>query len=1062
MEASTAKRRKLSHGGGGPAFLAGASSGSASSALIEATQELVNDVQVDYGQAFEGVDQTLRQFKETIEALEPHDPELITKITASFQKNEKITVPYPSPRPAKDSPYKLSFAKPSQVNVVGSYQLRTMVRSQPDMSVDMIVVMPASIFQDKDYRDGRYFLKRSYYCAYIAAGIRKSAPSFDIAFDHLEGNQLLPVAVVRPKGTKSDKKGYAIRIIPCAPDGLFPTAKLGLTSSNTKDSTKPTPFYNSTLRAESLFVPYLRLLNNAAKSCPAFREACMLGRIWLQQRGFGSSLSEGGFGHFEWAVLVALLLQGGGRKGEAVLSSALNSSQLFKATMQYLALTNLQKKPVVFGSQSAPDSLRQNGPVVWDAAREHNLFFKMTSWAVNFLQQQAKWSLAGLKSDSLDQFDSLFVVKVDQMLQTFDLVVKIRSTAQCDDSGGDTSRGVAWDFAERLHRVLKRALGDRAQLVHAVLPKHTAWSVTANPPGKKGGDILIGVVTDPSLVARKMDLGPSVEQKEEAAKYRDFWGEKAELRRFQDGSILESIEWNLDSERSIPEQIIRYAAKKHFTLQGDDLSFFGANSFSKVAHLSYSDAQYFSAARQGFESLEKEIREVEDLPLHVRQVAPVAPELRYASLHPPSPASRLPMDIALSFEASGKWTDNVAANQRLKMAFLLKLGASLGETNPEIKTHIGLEQVNHDSRNIAFLDVSYEDGFVYRIRLQSDVDEKILETQLRNKQLDRQALQDAAESLAICKRLYTNLPLHSQTLSTWCTRYPPLSDSIRMLKYWFSCHRLASHFNEELIELFALRAFITPSPWQVPTSAMTGFLRAIHLIARWDWIDEPLVIDHSESITAADRSAVSAQFHELRRQDPRMNRVVLFVATSHDTTGTAHTRNGPSRVVANQMTKLARSTCEAVKNKGVDLDPRSLFQSSLKHYDVVIRLNSKVLKAMMRDDGSKHSQFKNLDKLHGESGPLPLIELPAKTLAKQLNAIYSNAIVFFRGAGDDNIIAGLWNPEIGTRTRKVDMPCAYKPDGEGESLQVDREAILSEIARVGGDVIEKIEVKGTQ
>ncbi|KXJ89432.1 Nrap protein, partial [Microdochium bolleyi] len=273
-----------------------------------------------------------------------------------------------------------------------------MVRSQQNPAIDMIVVMPASMFQDKDYLNMRYFYKRAYYIAYLAAGIAELAEPADVVYEHLNGNPLLPVLRASVKG----KISYSIRIIPTAPEGLFPAKKLGASNSSlrqgdnkdSKESKSASPFYNSTLKAEALYSPYLRLLHKASKSSAAFADACLLGRTWLQQRGFSGSLAEGGFGHFEWATLIALLMQGGGRKGEAVLSASLHSTQLFKATLQYLATANFLKKPVVIGGDSIDmDSIRQSGPVVYDGARSMNILYKMTAWSATMLVEQARWSL---------------------------------------------------------------------------------------------------------------------------------------------------------------------------------------------------------------------------------------------------------------------------------------------------------------------------------------------------------------------------------------------------------------------------------------------------------------------------------------------------------------------------------------------------------------------------------------------------------------------------------------------------------------------------------------------
>ncbi|KAK8117248.1 uncharacterized protein PG998_005529 [Apiospora kogelbergensis] len=1056
MDNSSAKRRKLSSG---PFVPIGTSSTPAASAFADATEELLLDVQQDYARPFEGVDDILRQFKTTIEALEPQEPAVISDATKKFEKANDIRIPYPNPRPGKDSPYKLAFTRPAQVNVVGSYVTKTMIRTQAAHAIDMIVVMPADLFQDKDFRDLRYFYKRSFYLARICAGLKKELKDdMELSFQYLHGNELLPVLVAQP--AKASRK-FAIRVIPCAPENLFPTSRLWPISSSVRrngndpnEAQAPTPFYNATLKAESLYQPYLRLLTTVGKTCPGFKDACILGRVWLQKRGFGSDLSQGGFGSFEFAVLVALLLSSGGRKGEPLLAKSLGSSQILKGTIQYLANTNFQKKPAVFGTYpSDPDAMRQDGPVLYDAMRNLNILWKMAPWSANLLQQFAKWSLAGLKDNSMDQFDPLFIIKVHDKSQIYDLQANVDLPLATQTFHSQDCHGRTWNFSEKLYHILKKALGERISLISIYMPKADGWAVSAVPSVAQPGKVSVGIIYEPTSAFRRMDLGPEAEQKKEAVKYQEFWGEKSELRRFQDGSIRECIEWAKDSTANIPKQIIRYIVQLHFGLDEQSVSLYGAE-----ANISPADTHYFEAAKESFRTLEHDLRELQDLPLHINQIAGIGPELRYASLRlPTADKSVQPIEVVISFEASGKWTDNLAANQRLKIAFLLKIGQSLEDSKEEIRTHLGLDQAEHDTHNLAFLDVVYDGGFAFRLRVRSDAEEKQLEMQTRNKQLDRHAQTEAATSLAIIRRSYTNLPLHTQTVSSWCTRLPSLSAAIRFTKQWFASHKLASHINEELIELMVLQAFLKPFPWRTPTSAFTGFLRTIHLISRWDWPEEPLVVDHSDSITTDERSAIFARFKESRKSDPRFNRIVLFVADSHDTTGTTYTRNGPSRVVANQMIKLARSVCELVRANG---DLKLLFQPSLKHYDVVITLNPKALKSIIREHGaSKQSQYKNLLGERSHAVVLPLAETPVNVLLRQLRTQYATVLVFFHGGQDDQMITALWNPEMDQRTRKVEMPTSFRPTENGDTLVVDRTSILAEIARIGGDMIEKIKVK---
>ena len=157
---------------------------------------------------------------------------------------------------------------------------------------------------------------------------------------------------------------------------------------------QPTPFYNSTLVPESCFLSYLKVLRQTEKKCAAFKNTCILGRIGLQQRGFGGDISQGWFGHFEWPVLLAPLLQVGTTKGHTALSVSLNSAQLFKALIQFLSVTNFAEKPCVFGPEISPmESHLESGPILYDSARQLNIAFKMGAWSAALLHQHAKWTV---------------------------------------------------------------------------------------------------------------------------------------------------------------------------------------------------------------------------------------------------------------------------------------------------------------------------------------------------------------------------------------------------------------------------------------------------------------------------------------------------------------------------------------------------------------------------------------------------------------------------------------------------------------------------------------------
>ncbi|CEI69893.1 U3 small nucleolar RNA-associated protein 22 [Fusarium venenatum] len=1099
---SNSKRRKIDHAGYGLRhdalidFEARSSARvSTASTFVLQTDELLKEAKLDYGKALKEVDEHLHRLKEAIDNATPHGPEPITQISTRFEKKHRIVIPYPDPKPAKDAPYKLSYEKPASYNVVGSYVAKTMVKSQ-SQGVDMVVQMPKTMFQEKDFTSMRYFYRRAYYIAYIAASVKKELDdSMDISFEYLNENPLLPVLALRPKPEEEDedketketaskkkkkakasKSPYTIRLIPCAPEGLFPRSKLLPTSNNNrigetddKKTKSGTPFYNSTLKAEETFISYLRVLTHAKNECPGLTDACVLGRIWLQQRGFGSSLSQGGFGHFEWSVMIALLLQMGGRNGKALFSNSLSSTELFKAAIQFLSATDFNEKPFVFGSSKIrADTVREAGPVMYDPIRELNVMSKMSPWSASLLQMHAKSTTDNFADEAADKFAPTFIIKSDALLQTFDAIFELKSHVSKHLESPDC-RGSAWDFSLEAHKVLKKAYGNRSHLLHFQLPSKAGWKLGSAPPSDSG-KVQFAVMFEFAQMGRQMEHGPPAEEPDEAAKFRRFWGDKAELRRFKDGSILECVEWSSKVPFQICEEIAKHTLKRHLKVDSGDITAFGAG-FSNIVTFSHMDKEAFDAARRAFQTLEYDIRNLEDLPLQIRQLSAVSPAARYASVDAPTPGFHTgtiePIDVNIYFEASGRWPENSVAIQETKIEFLLDFDRRLTSTKENIKTYLGRDNKEIGIENLAYLDIVYDTGAAFRLRIHADLEDILLERQIKNKTLDPRIREESEEVLARTKWFFETLPIHTQTIATFCTRLHPLSQTIRLVKQWFNAHKLSGHISEELIELFVLNVFLQPYPWRAPTSASTGFLRTLTFLSRWDWRDEPLLVDSAEELTDDDRHTIRHELEAWRKKDPNMNHTVMFVATSVDTSGLAYTRNGPSKLIASRMTRLAKAACKLVKDSGYHIDATDLFDTSLEDYDVLFHLSRKAIRSILREAASdpsarRHSQFKNLDERTGRA-PLPIRAHPVDVFMQELQRVYEDTLVFFRGTHngdeDDAVIGAIWNPKLQQQKFRAGLPYNFHnvAGEDGDVVVVNRKAVLSEIARIGGDMIKKIE-----
>lgn len=701
-------------------------------------------------------------------------------------------------------------------------------------------------------------------------------------------------------------------------------------------------------------------------------------------------------------------------------------------------------------------------PVLFDGSRGQNLLFKMSAWSYSLLKSESTASLTMLNDAAFDQFESTFITRIAQPLLRFDCVIKVPVPNVSTQSGDHSSKTNM--FASKLYAVLKEGLGDRVRLIDIQRSASPSWSIKAAcPEPLLDASVLVCVLFDPANIDRLVDHGPSAEEKKAAAKFQKFWGEKAELRRFKDGSILESLVWAPGSVHSIFKDIVVYLFRRHIDSNiSTSLSFIG-EGFDKLLPAHGSGKKAFDELRTAFSTLEKNFRDLEGLPLQLRQLSPVSPQLRYSSLDVPtySPLSPLnrPADVLIQFEGSSRWPDDVVALQRTKIAFLLKIGSLLEEADTSITARVGLEHEEDVLKNCAYLDVVYGTGAVFRLRIQTDREQSLLERLIKDKSTLGHDREEAVTALADFKRSAIQLPLLHQSIATHCTRFPYLGPTMRLLKAWLNRHLLSDHISDELAELLVVRTFMQPYPWTVPSSAMTGFLRTLSFISKWDWRQVPLIVDFSGTMTSTDVSAINTRLEAWRKIDPAMNRTVLVAASNHDETGTAFTTTGPSKLIAARLTALARSACKLVKDQGIELEAKSLFASSTTDYDFVVHISPKFAVTRQKKEGSQQ-KFKNLE--IQSSANFEQVGLShVKLFLEELKELYQASIVFFHSESAGSVIAGLWIPQVTTaRSFKVNLAYATKAlEGvEEDIVTVDKSAILSEIARLGGDLISRIEV----
>lgn len=621
------------------------------------------------------------------------------------------------------------------------------------------------------------------------------------------------------------------------------------------------------------------------------------------------------------------------------------------------------------------------------------------------------------------------------------------------------------------YTVLGTGFGDRVKLIYLQAHPMVAWNTKLSTPTfAETHEVTVGLLVNTEQVARVVDRGPSVEDKQAAASFRNFWGEKAELRRFKDGNILESLVWTETGQtRSIMQQIVLYVTGRHISPNVAITAQFIADDFDRMlpAGRASNPLSLFQPSMRAFENLSKHIRALEGLPLQIRQVSASCADLRYASIwsreENSAGAVRQPMDIIIQFEGSNRWPEDITSIQMTKMAFFLKLGDLLEVCIPGLTVRLGLENEDQKLLNSSFLDVIYPYATAFRLRIHHELELKYLERRLKDESLAPHEREEAASATASFKRTFIHSPTHTQAVSMLCTRFPVLSPSLRLMKLWISSHLLSAHTNEELIELLTIRTFVNPHPWAPPGSIRAALLRTLAFIAKWDWRSEPLIVDLGGFMKVEDIEAINTQFDAWRKIDPALNRVILFVASNLDPEGITWTQRSPSKVVAARLTHLAQAACRAVKDQDMNLDPEILFASSLADYDFVIHMSPK-FQGQSKKKAS--SLFKNLH-VEGAQHTTRIGYDPGELFVKELERIYGNNVVLFYSASSRNVVGGLWSPVTEVRPWKVNLGYSTVPSGgdlsggedAGPQVSVNKMAILHDIAKLGGEMIIKIDVR---
>ncbi|KAH0971237.1 hypothetical protein GBA52_023393 [Prunus armeniaca] len=897
--------------------------------------ELLKEVQLDYSPAFtKAVDDAVSAIKGAIDKI-PENLKVTADEAPGFVRDigaDKV---------------EFEFKKPKSIAVGGSYALQCIVK--PEVNVDLLVRLPKECFHEKDYLNYRYHAKRCLYLCVIKKFLMSSSLIQKVEWSTLQNEVRKPVLIVYPGMKLVEIPEFCIRIIPTAPS-LFSLPKLHLNRNNVRALNQggipqATPKYNSSILEDMFIEDMEEFLKKTFLGWKELQEALMLLKVWARQRTpiYAYDCLNG----FLISVILSYLAD------RDRIKKSMKAMHILRVTLNFIATSELWKHGLYFmpkGQNAIPKEkrlpLKESFPVViCSPSTNFNLAFRMTGVGFLELQDESALTLECIKKGRDCGFEEIFVTRVDYPAK-YDHIIRLNLKGNSKVyASGFCLDDECWRlYEQKVHNVLIQGLSDRVKTVRVT------WRNMLSECSIKDGlstlnaePLLIGIsVSSLDKAFRIVNIGPDADNKEEALKFRKFWGEKAELRRFKDGKIAESTVWESDQWKRhiILKRISEYVLLRHLSVSKENIMHIVDQLDFSLLYGTEDPISSSGSLLGAFEILSKQLRLIEDIPLKVSTVQPLDSAFRFSSVFPPEPhplanekgtflrlRSLPPSCIRpLELEGSGNWPMDDVAIEKTKSAFLLKIGESLHNNWGMTCT------ATEDDVDV------FVSGYAFRLKIWHERGLTLLRRETGNDQVKQVSNMD--------RELYFRSQ-HSSMINGLQGCYAAYGPVVRLAKRWVASHLFSACLVEEAIELLVAYIFLKPLPFNAPSSRITGFLRFLRLLADYDWTFSALVVDINNDLTPNDEKEISDNFMSSRKtyeENVQSVNPAMFLATAYDKASEAWTRFSPNSMELKRLMAYAGSSANFL-TKLISEDHNDsyrwecLFKTPLNNYDAVILLH---------------------------------------------------------------------------------------------------------------------------
>jgi U3 small nucleolar RNA-associated protein 22 len=1012
------------------------------------------------------IDETLKEVK-----LKGKEREFIDKWVVTFRKflqklpNEDLThLAKHSDYPLKFKPMddgkkiQMSYQPPKTVEIFGSFGLETNIGSKS--VVDVLVTIPNELLKRDDYLNQNFIHKKAIYLLHIAKKLEeKGTLGGAIKIISSKCDPLKPVLSIEAEDFK-----IAVTAVPT--EDYFKISRFVPRSNNIKfrsgeESIVPTPHYNFEILHDLIIEKNQKILAKEIAGHENVKNAVKLLKIWLHQRQF-----DVGFHPFNGFIVTCYLVHLLKIKKIYPTMSCYQIIRLFfnhfghsKLDQSGISLCKAKDLP---NQPTLPEFHEFFELVFVDFSGYCNLLSLVSCDLYRKIRAECLAAIQMLDNKAINSFHQLFLTSIPFHLQ-FDHIAVIKHDEKLYrsvlDRHGSTADKIDFHNSPHPHlrkllmEILRKGLGDRVS--HVV-------------PFLVDDSMVLGMTLNSDNAFNIVDKGPQSNEPE-AEEFRKFWGGKAEIRRFKDGSITESVLWcsataPIGEKRLITQKIVTFLLKHHFNIISDKINYI-ASQFDVTIKNIFSEMNETNEERsllaiKSFDELGKELRGLDDLPLEIVGVLGVDAVFRYADVTPPLANGSVTKNGSVSksmkgkFRAqkvlngiiqlsqSGKWPDDLDAMRRIKGAFYIEIERKMAEKFPGTPIQVTGEYIE-----------AMKNKLLFRLRIVHPKEVALAKEEISASNNLTKLYRTNEQSLKL-EFEGTMLPKLTSSLHGLHHQFPSFGPTVAMAKRWLYSQMIDKFlWPDECTELIIAEMLLKSLPMVPAIQPQTMFIRFLHQLANFNHESDMVVVNFNEDIASEQLEEIEAKFQKARKNFPP-----LFIVTSCDFQNHGiWSSRAPSLQILHRVKMLAQHSIEIIGENFTKLSTaivKDLFTPSLIGYNLVINVHQEFVK---RHDVVL-SNFATFKPVKFEDKPAPPADVNfVESFLGELREAFDDFAVFFYNPIGGTQIAMLWKPNVG-ETREFAASHVNGCKVEKERLRVNVDAIVKDIQVIGEGLISSIEV----